>query len=151
MRKIIPVTLIAAALVAVVSTPVMAQTCNVNAYGNGGFGNFTNVGYRNGGNIDVKESQLQARINAGIASGALTSREASRLQAQLANINNLEARLRMSGGHLSFQERARLQADLSRFSMNLNSQLTDNETRWNNSHRNGRYSAGRFNNGRWNR
>jgi hypothetical protein len=154
MRKIIPVTLMAAALAAIVSTPAMAQTCNTQAYGNGGFGTtfganlggFTNVGYR-GGNINGTQAQLQARINAGIASGALTSREAASLQSQLANINNLEARLRMTGGHLSFGERQRLQADLSRLSMRVQAQLTDNETRWNNSHRHGRF-AGR-NNGRW--
>lgn len=88
-----------------------------------------------GGNVNVMQAQLQARINRGIADGRLSSSEANRLQGKLNRINNLEARMRAERG-LSFKERSRLMNQISSLNNDITRQLNDFERRrigfWNN-------------------
>lgn len=86
-----------------------------------------NAQFAYGGGVDGTQARLQARINAGIRSGALTRGEASRLQSKLQQINQLEMRLRMSGNGLSWRERVRLQDKLSNLSNDINRQMNDFE------------------------
>lgn len=129
MNKIIPLAILAVVTTATATLPASAQ-----GWGYGG------RNYNYGANINNVQAQLQARINAGITSGALTQKEASKLQAKLSRIASLEARLRSTGNRLSFQERARLNNELTRLSADIQAQMTDSEIRWNNRnrHRNGR-------------
>lgn len=64
------------------------------------------------GNINQRQVRQQDRIARGIGNGSLTAAEATRLEAQEARINSLEARLRHGG--LTPSERARLERDLNR-------------------------------------
>ena len=86
-----------------------------------------NAQFAYGGGVDGTQARLQARINAGIRSGALTRGEASRLQSKLQQINRLEMRLRMSGNGLSWRERSRLQEKLNNLSNDINRQMSDFE------------------------
>lgn len=56
-------------------------------------------------NINARQANLEARINRGIRSGALTRAEAARLRAQFRDLNRLEARYRASGRGLTMAER----------------------------------------------
>lgn len=111
MNKFVPMALAALTCALFVSPPADAQ--------------------RFGGNINVNQAVLQQRINAGARAGWLTRSEAQSLRTRLARINVLEARLRASGRGLSFAERNRLNAELSRLSAQINAQLTDSQNRWN--------------------
>lgn len=113
-------------------------------YGNGrgwgrgrhGHGYGHGYGYGRGqGQINNMQAQLQAKINAGVASGALTRREASQLQNKLNFIAQLETRMGADG--LDPSERQHLSAQLSQLSDQLNTDLTDRQRSWN-----GRYAAG---------
>jgi len=66
--------------------------------------------------IEARQAEQQRRIDQGIRSGQLTPLEAKRLEAQQAHIEELEGRLRASGGRLTPAERARLERDLNRSS-----------------------------------
>jgi hypothetical protein len=88
------------------------------------------------GNINMTQSQLQARINMGVRTGSLTRREASDLQSKLARFSALENSLRRNG--LSFSERNRLNIALSNISADIQRQLTDSDRRWNNRYGHGR-------------
>jgi hypothetical protein len=68
-------------------------------------------------NIDARERNQQKRIAEGIENGSLTPREAARLEHNETEFDQLEARLRASGGRLTSEERERLerrQNELSR-------------------------------------
>jgi hypothetical protein len=80
-------------------------------------------------NINVVQSQLQARINAGVANGRLNQKEAARLQSKVAKISALEARMRASGNRLSSRERATLNTQLSNLSAQITRELNDFERR----------------------
>src|SRR5262245_36147308 len=71
------------------------------------------------GAINRRQERQQDRISQGIRSGALTPREAARLETQEARIAALEARARHSGGGLSPRERAMLERDLNRESRQI--------------------------------
>jgi len=86
-----------------------------------------------GGNINVTQSQLTDRVNRGVRTGALTRSEAASLRTKLARFAQIEFNMRRGG--LSFNERKRLNAELSRISADVNRQLTDSERRYN-----GRYN-----------
>ena len=60
-----------------------------------------------GGNIDQREAAQEQRIQNGIRSGAITPREAGRLEAEQQRIRDAEARMR-ADGRLDPREKARL-------------------------------------------
>lgn len=56
-------------------------------------------------NINARQARLDARIDQGIRSGALTRNEAVRLRSEFRGLVNLEYRYRRTGGGLSQWER----------------------------------------------
>ena len=80
--------------------------------------------YNNRG-INGDQANQQARINQGIQSGSLTPQEAQRLQNNQAEFAAKEARLRESGNGLSYQERARLEAEQAKLSRQIYNQKND--------------------------
>lgn len=82
---------------------------------------------RHGGGINQQQSLLRQRINAGIRSGKLTRSEANSLLFKEQQIADLEARLRGSGGGLSFQESRRLNQELAQLSRDVSRQLADKD------------------------
>jgi hypothetical protein len=117
-----------------------APTYHTTSYNNGYTGGF-HSGYNTGivpprvasrgfgfgyNNISTKESAISRQIQAGIANGSLTRREADKLLAQQTNINQLQARLASNG--LSFSDRQRLNADLARLQSQVRIQMSDNQT-----------------------
>lgn len=82
--------------------------------------------------INSSQAALQARVNAGFRSGALTRSEFNSLQGKLNNIASLEARLRASGNRLSFSERNRLNQRLAKMSVDIQRQMSDAERRFGN-------------------
>ncbi len=68
--------------------------------------------------VDVRQDRQHARIEQGVACGALTPREAGRLRAQQVRISRREARFK-SDGVLSRGERLRLQRSLNRAHRNI--------------------------------
>ncbi len=80
--------------------------------------------YNNRG-INGDQANQQARINQGIQSGTLTPQEAQRLQNNQAEFAAKEARLRASGNGLSYQERARLEAEQAKLSRQIYNQKND--------------------------
>jgi hypothetical protein len=83
-------------------------------------------------NINMSQSQLQARVNMGIRTGALSRREANNLQIKLNRFADIERSMRRNG--LSFRERNALSAQLSKLSREINRQLMDTDRRWNRTH-----------------
>lgn len=90
-----------------------------------------------GGGIDGTEARLQARINAGIQSGALSRGEVSRLENKLQQINQLEMRLRMNGYGISPRQRRRLQDKLNDLSNDIARQMNDCDRNYNGGFRRG--------------
>jgi hypothetical protein len=93
--------------------------------------------------IEQRDRAEQARIDRGVQSGQLTSREAARLQGERAQIERLEARAR-ADGTLSRSERARIDNAQDRLSRDIYRETHDNQTarsggrtpdRWNGSGR----------------
>lgn len=84
-------------------------------------------------NINMSQSQLQARVNMGIRTGALTRREANDLQFKLNRFADIERNMRRHG--LSFRERNSLNAQLSKLSVEINRQLADTDRKWNRNHK----------------
>lgn len=56
-------------------------------------------------NINARQARLDARIDQGVRSGALTRNEAVRLRSDFRGLTNLEYRYRRTGGGLSQWER----------------------------------------------
>lgn len=102
-----------------------------------------NAQYGSYGNVNGTQAQLQARINSGINSGRLTRSEANVLQNKLNRINQIEARMRMSGFRFSMSERNKLNAQLSSLSREITQQLFDSDNRWNNRRGNNRFDRNR--------
>lgn len=90
---------------------------------------FSGWGRPSGGNINATQSNLQARINAGIASRRLSRSEANRLNSKLSQISQIEANMRTSGRRLSFKERSDLNLRLSRLNREITRELNDFEHR----------------------
>lgn len=99
-------------------------------YSNGyQLGNYFNNRWSADSRIDTMQSRLQARINQGISDGRLSQSEASRLQSKLSKIANLEARLRMSGNRLTFNERNKINRQLDSLNMQISREMNDFERR----------------------
>lgn len=81
--------------------------------------------------VSRTQAQLEARINSGVRSGALTRREAASLRAKVLKYVRLEFNLRKSGNRLTFQERNRLNNELAKLNREIHLQMTDSERRWN--------------------
>lgn len=56
-------------------------------------------------NINARQARLEARIDRGVRSGALSRREAVQLRSDFRRLERLEAQYRRSGGGLSMSER----------------------------------------------
>ncbi len=79
-------------------------------------------------NLDARQARQNARIEQGVASGALTAREAARLDAQQHRIARREARAK-SDGMVTRRERAQLQRSAHRASRNIRHQKHDRQHR----------------------
>ncbi|MBW8754966.1 MAG: hypothetical protein JF595_12600 [Sphingomonadales bacterium] len=79
--------------------------------------------------VNARQAHQQHRIMQGVHSGALTQREANRLERQQYHVARSEARLRASGGRLTAHERARLQHEQNRASVNIYAQKHDRQVR----------------------
>ena len=137
MKRQLTLSLLAAIAVLSVVTPAEAQQYSWNQQTNNSFNSRHNYG---GNSINTTQAQLQARINQGIASGRLSQREASKLQAKLAKVAQLELKMRNSGNRLNRFERARLDAQLLALNAKITIELNDFDRRrvgyFNNGHRN---------------
>lgn len=138
MKRLIALSMLAIASTLTVMSPADAQSYNnrdFNRTGNYYGGNFNN-GRFGGGQINSTQAQLQARINLGVRNGRLNQREAARLQAKLAQISQIESRMRSSGNRLTFSERTRLNNQLASLSRDITKELNDFDRRrigyWNN-------------------
>lgn len=82
---------------------------------------------RGGGNINATQNALRLRIDAGVRSGRLSAKEASRLRSKLAQINVLEERMRDSGRGrgLNPAERNRLSNELAILNAQITKELND--------------------------
>lgn len=81
------------------------------------------------GNVNRRQARQQARIYQGVASGALTRREAGRLESQETRLAVREARARQSGDGISPREHRMLERGLNRESRHIYRQKHDGQTR----------------------
>ena len=79
--------------------------------------------------INQRQRSIDARIDQGVRSGALTRNEAVRLRTDFRNLSYLEARYRQTGGGLSTWERRDLDARFDRLSARVRVQKHDRQ-RW---------------------
>ena len=94
--------------------------------------------------IEQRDRAEQARIDRGIQSGQITSREAARLNGERAQIERMESRAR-ADGHLSGGERARIDRAQDRLGRDIYRESHDRQSTtgqgsgqgWNNGHGNG--------------
>src|SRR5689334_14272062 len=88
-------------------------------------------------NINQRQAQLDARIDAGVRDGSLTRQEAFRLRGEFNDLARLEARYRVDG--LSYGERADLDRRFDALSSQIRYQRNDGQDRggWNNGRGNG--------------
>ena len=80
-------------------------------------------------NINARQNRIEARINQGIRSGALTRREAVQLRAQFRAIANLEARYRYSRPGLTMAERRDLDRRFDALERSIRIQKNDRDHR----------------------
>ena len=78
-------------------------------------------------NIDVRQAQIQRRIAEGIASGKITSNEASRLNTEFENIAKQEAQFRADGG-LSYGESLSLGISLEQLTRQVENTIANART-----------------------
>lgn len=78
-------------------------------------------------NINTRQAQLEAQMQAGVASGQLTPQEATDLKANLDQIALLEGQYLADGNYNRFEVQTLLD-DLNNFSMKLNTYLTNAST-----------------------
>ncbi len=81
-------------------------------------------------NIGTRLSEQEARIRQGVASGQLTRQEAARLRERDIAIRFDAAHARITGGHMTAAERARLEEKLNRSSKAIYNQKHDKQHRW---------------------
>lgn len=117
MKRILTLSIAALLLGVGFSGPAMAQY-----YGYGS-------DFHSQGGINQAQARLQARINAGIANGRINQREAAKLNRKMADLSQMEARMRASGSRLSFTERARLNARIASLNIQVTRDLNDFEHR----------------------
>jgi hypothetical protein len=89
--------------------------------------------------VNGTQAQLKSRINFGVRNGSLSRSEASNLQRKLNQISALESRFRNSGNRLSWNERTKLNSQLSRLRADIESQLSDFDRRNDNRRHRGWY------------
>ena len=77
--------------------------------------------------VDRRQHNQQERIHQGVRSGALTQREANRLQRNQGRINRTEDGMRSTGGRLTYRERARLERRQDRASARIYRQKHDRQ------------------------
>ena len=82
-------------------------------------------------NINARQNRIEARINQGIRSGALSRREATQLRAQYRQIANLEARYRASRPGLTMAERRDLDRRFDALERSIRIQKHDRDNRGN--------------------
>jgi len=95
-------------------------------------------------NINQRQAQLDARIDAGVRDGSLTRQEAIRLRGEFRNLASLEARYRING--LSYGERADLDRRFDALSSQIRYERNDGQDRgdrggWNNGRGNGGWTS----------
>ena len=78
--------------------------------------------------VNNRQNRQQRRINRGVKSGALTKKEAAKLEAGQARTENLEAKAK-SDGKVTVKERARLAHRQNKTSRRIYRQKHDNQTR----------------------
>jgi len=76
--------------------------------------------------VDRREQRQQTRIQEGVASGALTPREAAKLEAEQARIRAKEQAMK-ADGVVTKQERKELQRDLNRSSKHIAKEKHDKQ------------------------
>jgi hypothetical protein len=138
MKKILTGMVALSALAA--AAPASAQYQNSypqNAYPQNGYGQ-GNGAYANG-NLSARIGQLQARIDAGVRSGAISRQEAASLRQQLRQLVQLERRYAVNG--VSGQERADLQQRIRYVRQQLRSAEGGAQARWNDDED---YNQGRY-------
>lgn len=81
-------------------------------------------------NLNLQQSVLRQRIQAGLRSGQLTKIEADRLFRSEDRIAELEAQMRESGGRLGYNEQRRLLAELDDLSHHITSELNDHHVQF---------------------
>ncbi|MBV9470115.1 MAG: hypothetical protein JO316_17325 [Abitibacteriaceae bacterium] len=86
-------------------------------------------GWTKAHNINARQHRQNARIERGERSGALTGREANRLEHRERNIARVEARDRRSGGKFTAQERRNIQHRLNNTSRAIYNQKHDRQHR----------------------
>ena len=115
--------MLASVAVAAAAMPAIATAAPAPDYG---------FSYQGGGawqNINARQARIEARINQGIRSGALTRREAVQLRAQFRGIANLEARYRASRPGLTMAERRDLDRRFDALERSIRVQKNDRDNR----------------------
>ena len=79
-------------------------------------------------NIEQRKAQLDRRIDQGVRSGQLNSREAARLRSEFNGILRMEARMRVNG--LSMSERAQLDRQFDILAMRVQDERRDGDRRY---------------------
>ncbi|MCW5823753.1 MAG: hypothetical protein KIT34_13190 [Cyanobacteria bacterium TGS_CYA1] len=77
--------------------------------------------------VNNRQQRQQNRIQSGVQSGTLTSKEAARLTRQQNALARQEARYRASGNGLSRKERVRLEREQNQISQNIHRQANDRQ------------------------
>lgn len=77
---------------------------------------------------DVRQEELDKKINGGLSSGKLTNDEASQLRAQFNRIADREAALKAAGRPISAEDRLSLLIDLERLNTQIELKLNNMET-----------------------
>lgn len=80
-------------------------------------------------NINARQNRIEAKINQGIRSGALTRSEAVRLRSEFRQIAQLEARYRASRPGLTVAERLDLDRRFDRLERSIRIQKNDRDHR----------------------
>ena len=80
-------------------------------------------------NINARQNRIEAKINQGIRSGALTRGEATRLRAQFRQIATLEAQYRRSRPGLTMTERRDLDRRFDRLERSIRTESRDRDGR----------------------
>ncbi len=83
-------------------------------------------------NINQRQRDLEAKIDAGVRGGGLTAREAAQLRAEFQTIARQEAQYRSSGRGLTSAERMQLDQRLDTLERRISRNRADDERRWSN-------------------
>lgn len=81
-------------------------------------------------NLNQRQRDLDARIDAGVRGGGLTTREAAQLRSEFQDIARDEARYRASGRGLTQAERMELDQRLDRLERRIQRNRADDDRRW---------------------